>query len=282
VAWDLSSGSGRCRNGSRVHRDHAKCADLDIQLRRIAGSHTTRCVRGDVREEIDRYCDPDLDDNVERALEELVALGPPSPRAGYRCLVRPDSQASAAAALSNTINRFFVKNGNGDPAILTSEAPKIRYLFWPYGDHVSPQKSHALSILAPGVGSPGSLPQAPPVPWLQRLSACPASPPAWSQHHCSEVHDPGRVLLQDITQLSLRECYAIGLKSLADTHRKKFVWLPLLGDKTVRIPLRQLRDDSLALKAFVPLFPGSPRSASVKPRRSPSLYRLEPSFVSRG
>jgi hypothetical protein len=40
-------------------------------LRRIAGSHTTRCVRGDVREEIDRYCDPDLDDNVERAFEEF-------------------------------------------------------------------------------------------------------------------------------------------------------------------------------------------------------------------
>ena len=77
--------------------------------------------------------------------------------------------------------------------------------------------------------------------------------PRGASNHCSEVHDPGRVLLQDITQLSLRECYAIGLKSLADTYRKKFVWPPLLGDKTVRIPLCQFRDDVVSAQGFRPL-----------------------------
>ena len=32
------------------------------------------------------------------------------------CLVRLDRRALAAAACSNTINRFFIKNGNGDAA----------------------------------------------------------------------------------------------------------------------------------------------------------------------
>ena len=39
------------------------------------------------------------------------------PCADDRCLARSDSRTLAAAALSNTINRFFVKNGNGDPTI---------------------------------------------------------------------------------------------------------------------------------------------------------------------
>jgi len=40
---------------------------------------------------------------------------------------RLDSRALAAAARSNTINRFLIKNGNGDAATrLTSEAPKVR------------------------------------------------------------------------------------------------------------------------------------------------------------
>jgi hypothetical protein len=44
-----------------------------------------------------------------------VALGPP-PCADDRCLARSDSRALAAAARTNTINRFFIKNGNGDAA----------------------------------------------------------------------------------------------------------------------------------------------------------------------
>jgi putative transposase len=52
------------------------------------------------------------------------------PCADDHCLARLDSRMLAAAARSNTINRFFIKNGNGDAASrLTSEAPKVRYLF---------------------------------------------------------------------------------------------------------------------------------------------------------
>jgi putative transposase len=88
---------------SHTERNHQEKSTISL-LRQIADKRCEEAARSRERR-----------DEPHKLDRGKVALGPPPLRRRH-CIARLDSRALAAAARSNTINRFFIKNGNGDAA----------------------------------------------------------------------------------------------------------------------------------------------------------------------